>query len=37
MRKLLVLLVVLTIGCGAAASITVSLAPAYADDAASGY
>jgi hypothetical protein len=37
MRKLLVLLVVLTVGCGAAASVTVSLAPAYADDLSSGY
>jgi hypothetical protein len=37
MRKLLVLLVALTVGCGAAASITISLAPAYADDRASGY
>jgi hypothetical protein len=30
--KLLVLLVVLTIGCGVAAGVTVSLAPAHADD-----
>jgi len=37
MRKLLALLVALTVGCGAAASITISLAPAYADDSASGY
>jgi len=37
MRKLLVLLVALTVGCGAAASTTISLAPAYADDSASGY
>jgi hypothetical protein len=37
MRKLLVLLVVLAVGCGAAAGITISLAPAYADDTASGY
>ena len=37
MRKLLVLLVALTVGCGTAASITISLAPAYADENASGY
>jgi hypothetical protein len=37
MRKLLVLLVALTVGCGVAASITISLAPAYAGDTASGY
>ena len=37
MQKLLVLLVVLTMGCAVAASITISLAPAYADDVAKGY
>jgi hypothetical protein len=37
MRRLLVLLVALTVGCGVAASVTISLAPAYADDRASGY
>jgi hypothetical protein len=33
MRGLLVLLVALTMACGAAASLTISQAPAYADDA----
>jgi hypothetical protein len=37
MRSLLVLLVVLTMACGAAASVTISLAPAYAGDAGKGY
>jgi hypothetical protein len=37
MRRLLVLLVALTVGCGVAASVTISLAPAYADDSARGY
>jgi len=37
MRSLLVLLVVLTMACGAAAGLTVSLAHAYADDAGKGY
>jgi hypothetical protein len=37
MRRLLVLLVTLTVGCGVAASVTISLAPAYADDSARGY
>ncbi len=37
MRKLLVLLVVLTMGCGVAAGVTISLAPAHADDIAKGY
>ncbi len=37
MRSLLVLLVALTMACGAAAGLTVSLAPAYADDAGKGY
>jgi hypothetical protein len=31
MRKLLVLLVVLTVACGMAAGVTITLAPAYAD------
>ncbi len=31
MRSLLALLVVLTLACGAAAGVTVALAPAYAD------
>jgi hypothetical protein len=31
MQRLLVLLVLLTMACGAAASVTISLAPAYAD------
>jgi hypothetical protein len=34
MRKLLVLLVLLTVGCGIASGVTISMAPAYADDAA---
>jgi hypothetical protein len=37
MRSLLVLLVALTLACGAVASVTISLAPAYADDAGKGY
>jgi hypothetical protein len=37
MQNLLILLVVLTMACGAAASVTVSLAPAYADDSGKGY
>ena len=37
MRSLLVLLVALTMACGAAAGLTVSLAHAYADDAGKGY
>jgi hypothetical protein len=32
MRKLLVLLVVLTVACGMAAGVTITLVPAYADD-----
>jgi hypothetical protein len=32
MRKLLVLLVVLTVACGMATGVTITLAPAYADD-----
>ena len=37
MQYLLILLVVITVACGAAASVTVSLAPAYADDSGKGY
>ena len=37
MRSLLVLLVALTMTCGAAAGVTIALAPAYADDAGKGY
>jgi hypothetical protein len=37
MRSLLVFLVALTVGCGVAASVTISLTPAYADDSARGY
>ena len=37
MLKLLVLLVALTIGCGAAAGVTISLAPAAADVEGVGY
>ncbi len=37
MRSLLVVLVALTMACGAAASVAVSFAPAYADDDAKGY
>jgi hypothetical protein len=37
MRSLLVLLVALTMACGAAASVTISLGPAYADNAGKGY
>ena len=36
MRKLLALLVVLTVACGVAASFTVARAPAYADAGADG-
>ena len=32
MRKLLVLLIVLTVACGMAAGVTITLAPAYADN-----
>ena len=32
MRKLLVLLVVLTVACGMAAGVTITLSPAYAVD-----
>jgi hypothetical protein len=37
MQSLLILLVVVTMACGAATSVTISLAPAYADDSARGY
>jgi len=37
MQYLLILLVVITMACGAAASVTISLVPAYADDSARGY
>ena len=37
MQYLLILLVVITMACGAAASVTISLAPAYADDSGKGY
>ena len=37
MRKLLVLLMAITLACGVAASITINLMPAFADDDTSGY
>ncbi len=37
MQYLLILLMVITMACGAAASVTISLAPAYADDSGKGY
>jgi hypothetical protein len=37
MQYLLILLVVLTIACGAAAGVTIALAPAYADNSGKGY
>ncbi len=37
MRSLMVLLVALTMACGAAASVTIAHAPTYADDVAKGY
>ena len=37
MRKLLVLLVAITMTCGVAASITIILTPALADDSSNGY
>jgi hypothetical protein len=37
MRYLLVLLVAVTMVCGAAASVTISFAPIHADDIAEGY
>ena len=37
MHYLLILLVALTVACGAAATVTIELAPAYADASAKGY
>ena len=37
MQYLLILLVALTMACGAAATVTIELAPAYADAGAKGY
>jgi hypothetical protein len=37
MQYLLILLVALTMACGAAATVTIELAPAYADASATGY
>ncbi len=37
MPNILILLVMLTMACGTAAGVTISLAPAYADDARNGY
>jgi hypothetical protein len=37
MQYLLILLVVTTMAGGAAATVTISLAPAYADDSGKGY
>ena len=37
MHYLLMLLVALTMACGAAATVTIELAPAYADASARGY
>jgi hypothetical protein len=37
MHYLLILLVAVTMACGAAATVTIELAPAYADASASGY
>jgi hypothetical protein len=37
MQYLLILLVAITMACGAAASVTISFAPAYADDSGKGY
>jgi hypothetical protein len=37
MQYLLILLVALTVACGAAATVTIELAPAYADGGAKGY
>ena len=36
-QYLLILLVAITMACGAAASVTISLGPAYADDSGKGY
>jgi hypothetical protein len=37
MQYLLILLVAVTMACGAAAGVTIVLVPAYADDSAKGY
>jgi hypothetical protein len=37
MQYVLILLVAVTMGFGAAASVTISLEPAYADDSGKGY
>jgi hypothetical protein len=37
MQNLLILLVALTMACGVAATVTIELAPAYADASAKGY
>jgi hypothetical protein len=37
MQYLLILLVAVTVACGAAAGVTIALVPAYADDSAKGY
>ena len=37
MQYLLILLVAVTMACGAAATVTIELAPAYADGGAKGY
>jgi hypothetical protein len=37
MHYLLILLVAVTMACGAAAGVTIALAPAYADASATGY
>ncbi len=37
MRSLLILLIALTMACGAAVCVTGSLLPAYADDPGKGY
>ena len=37
MRKMLVLLVAIALACGVAASITINLTPAFADDSKNGY
>jgi hypothetical protein len=37
MQYLLILMLAITMACGVAASVTISLAPAYADDSGKGY
>ena len=37
MQYLLILMLAITMACGAAAGVTISLAPAYADDSGKGY